>query len=150
MNHKISVQKGLLHAFLSITPIVVASSGLCLLAGCNDEPESHMVSAPPPATPTASQSVVVANPGGTSQSATSAGGNTIIVTQAPPAPQAENPHEQPSSEYLWVSGYWSWHNDHYEWVAGQWEIPPHGTTTWIPPHWEQEDNEYRFYEGYWK
>jgi hypothetical protein len=128
------------------TQIMIVSGGLCVLAGCNDEPESHMVSAPPPATPTASQPVVVATPG----AAPAVGNNTIVVTQAPPAPQAENPHEQPSSEYVWVPGYWSWRNDQYAWIAGQWEIPPHGNTTWIPPYWEQEGNGYRFYEGYWK
>jgi hypothetical protein len=151
MNLKISTQSDLLHSFLQIAPIVIVSGGLFMLAGCEDEPESHMVSAPPPATPAASQPVVVTTPGANPYGATPvAGSNTIVVTQAPPAPQAENPHEQPSSEYVWVSGYWSWRNDHYEWIAGQWEIPPQGNTTWIPPHWEQENDGYRFYEGYWK
>jgi hypothetical protein len=86
--------------------------------------------------------VVVAQPQPTAQS-------TIVVTQAPPAPQAENVPARPGSDYVWVAGYWSWRNNRYEWVAGHWAIPPRAGATWVPPRWDPEGGSYRFYEGYW-
>jgi hypothetical protein len=87
--------------------------------------------------------VVVAQP----QPATAQ--STIVVTQAPPAPQAENVPARPGADYVWVAGYWSWRNNRYEWVAGHWTVPPRAGATWVPPRWEPEGSSYRFYEGYW-
>lgn len=143
--------KGPLHLLVRAAQIGIISGGLLILAGCDSEPESHRVSAPPPGAATASQPVTVVTPSGAAAPAVaSSHGSTIIVTQAPPAPQTENPGPQPSSEDVWVPGYWTWHDDQYEWVAGHWTIPPEGDKTWIPPHWEQEGSSYRFYEGYWQ
>jgi hypothetical protein len=144
-------QKDPLHPFIHAAQIGIVSAGLLLLAGCSTEPDSHVVSAPPPGAPGAAQPVTVVTQSGTAAPAVaSAGGNTIVVTQAPPALQTENPGPQPSSAHIWVPGYWTWQNSQYQWIAGQWAIPPEGDTTWIPPHWEPEGNGYRFYEGYWK
>ena len=76
--------------------------------------------------------------------------STIIVTQAPPALQQEVVLAQPSSQHVWIAGYWTWRNDRYEWMAGHWELPPNSGSVWVGPRWEQEGNAYRFYEGYWK
>ena len=138
----------------------VISGGLAFMAGCASEPDSHVVSAPPPPPPTAQQ-VVVAQPGGqpvtTSTTTTTTGtavqtqNGTIIVTQAPPAPQQEVVLAQPSSEHKWVPGYWTWRNERYEWMAGHWEIPPSQSSVWVAPRWERRsDGSYRFYEGYWQ
>ena len=51
--------------------------------------------------------------------------------------------------YFWLAGYWTWRNDRYEWMAGQWELPPSSSSAWVAPRWEQQGNAYRFYEGYW-
>lgn len=117
------------------------------LGGCATEPESHVVSAPPPGTPVvtaAPATAVVAAPVAT------AGPNTLVVTQAPPAPQQEIVSARPSSDHVWVGGYWTWRNNRYEWVAGHWAVPPHSGATWIPPRWVPEGSAYRFYEGYWE
>ena len=82
--------------------------------------------------------------------AVSADGYTIIVSQAPPPPQAETPPARPSPGYIWIPGCWTWGGDRYEWSAGHWEIPPEGETTWVPPRWKPDADGYRFYEGYWK
>lgn len=114
-----------------------------LLGGCASEPESHVVSAPPPGAPVAAQATVAyATPAPTAQS-------TIVVTQAPPAPQQEIVSARPSGDHVWVGGYWTWRNNRYEWVAGHWAVPPRSGATWVPPRWEQEGGAYRFYEGYW-
>lgn len=75
--------------------------------------------------------------------------NTIVVTQAPPAIQQEVVLARPSSNHVWIPGYWTWRNERYEWMAGHWELPPNASATWVNPRWEREGNAYRFYEGYW-
>jgi hypothetical protein len=74
---------------------------------------------------------------------------TVVITQAPPAPQPEAVPPRPSSDDVWVQGYWTWRNDRYEWMAGHWEVPPHTGAKWVPPRWEPERGAFRFYEGYW-
>lgn len=124
---------------------LAVAAGLLALAGC-ESPESHVVSAPPPGNP-----VVVATqpPPVVVTSAPAAG--AIVVTQAPPALQQEVVQARPSSEHVWLPGYWSWRNNRYEWVAGHWEVPPRVNAVWAAPHWERlGDGSYRFYEGSWE
>lgn len=136
-----------------VTRVFVLGGVLALLTGCGTYPESHQVSAPPPAPPTSS--AVVANPTPvtvvTAQNAPAPG--TIIVTQVPPPQRQEvaiaRP-EQPSVGHVWVEGYWVWRNSRYEWMAGHWTRPPNSGAVWVAPRWEQEGNSYRFYEGYWR
>jgi hypothetical protein len=127
------------------------SGGLAFVAGCASEPESHIVSAPPPQSPGVQQ-VIVAQPGqsvGTSSAVQTQNG-TIIVTQAPPVLQQEVVLAQPSSDHKWVPGYWTWRNNRYEWMAGHWELPPSSNSVWVAPRWEHRtDGSYQFYEGYW-
>jgi hypothetical protein len=76
-------------------------------------------------------------------------GTVIITQQAPPATVPEAVSARPSSEHVWVPGYWTWRNSRYEWMAGHWEVPPRSDAKWVPPRWEPERGAYRFYEGYW-
>jgi hypothetical protein len=135
------------HTLSSPSPLqlLVLAGTAVFFGGCASEPESHVVSAPPPGAPVAAQAPVVYATPAAAPSAQS----TIIVTQAPPAPQQEVVTARPSSDYVWVGGYWTWRNNRYEWVAGHWAIPPRSGATWIPPRWEPEGGSYRFYEGYW-
>ncbi len=138
-----------------VTCAVIACGVLSLFAGCTSEPESHLVSAPPPpppssapagtvySAPSPSQPTVAAVPG-------PAGASAIVVMQAPPALQQEVPPPRPSSDHVWVAGYWSWRSDHYEWVPGRWQIPPRAGATWVPPRWQPEGSSWRFYDGYWE
>lgn len=152
-----------------LAPILACCGALGLfLSGCSTEPESHVVSAPPPEGPTravttttvtsapvvANPTVVVANNGyGTPAYVTTASPapavSTTIVTQAPPAMQQEVVLAQPTSQHVWLAGFWTWRNDRYEWMAGHWELPPNSGSVWVSPRWEQQGNAYRFYEGYW-
>lgn len=137
----------------SLGTALVTAAALALLAGCDSEPDSHVVSAPPPQAPvvatTSTPVVVTTTQTNTPASVQTPAVNTVVVTQAPPAPQAEVVVAQPSPEYAWVAGYWTWRNSQYQWVAGHWEIPPRSNATWIPPHYEPEGSAFRFYEGYW-
>jgi hypothetical protein len=155
----------------SLLSILAPAAALCgtlaLFSGCSSEPDSHLVSAPPPVAPntpvsttmtttTTSAPVVVANPAYVTANpayVTTTNGvpvtNTIVVTQAPPALQREVVLAQPSPQYVWIAGFWTWRNNQYQWMAGQWVLPPNGSTVWTGPRWAPEGNAYRFYEGYW-
>jgi hypothetical protein len=129
--------------------VFLTIGAVTLIAGCASEPYSRVVSAPPPSTTTgpATQTIVV--PAGGQPVTTTAPAQTIIVQQQPPAVQSESPPPRPSSEYVWVAGYWAWENSRYHWISGRWTIPPRAGSNWVPPRWEPEGRGYRFYDGYW-
>ncbi len=77
------------------------------------------------------------------------GASSIVVMQAPPAAQQEVPAARPTRDHVWVSGYWTWQTNRYEWRAGRWEIPPRVGAVFVPPRWQPEGASWRFYEGYW-
>lgn len=146
---------------LKLTSLITCVGALGLLAGCASEPTSHLVTAPPPTAPTAApapqvvvvtqqpQQVVATQP---QVVATVVPGtvNSYVVMQAPPAPQPPQAvPARPSSEHVWVAGYWTWQNNRYEWMAGHWEVPPHRSAAWVNPRWQPEGGAFRFYEGYW-
>lgn len=130
---------------------------LALLAGCASEPESTVVSAPPPPPPATTAAAVATTPAGTpvavaypAQTGTPlTPGQAVIVTQAPPAAPVEPVLERPSSNHVWVPGYYTYRDNRYVWINGRWEMPPRAGASWIAPRWEREGNGYRFYEGYW-
>jgi len=140
---------------------LLTCGALGLLAGCATEPESHVVSAPPPpepvrsvtttttVTPETMPAVVVGNPGNVLVTTATPAVSTTMVTVAPPALQTEVVLAQPAPGYVWLAGYWSWRNDRYEWISGHWQLPPSSNAVWITPRWEQQGNAYKFTEGYW-
>lgn len=126
---------------------------IILFSGCASEEESHVVSAPPPATPVAApqgpttvttQMTSVTGPSGQPAPAVS-----TVVVQAPPVHTVDPVLARPSPDYIWVPGHWTWRDSQYEWMTGHWEIPPSTNSIWIQPRWEPESGGYRFYEGYW-
>ncbi|MDI1319344.1 MAG: YXWGXW repeat-containing protein [bacterium] len=128
---------------------------LGLLAGCTSEPESHLVTAPPPpapgTAPAPQQVVVVTQPQQVVATAYVPGAaNSYVVLQAPPAPQApEAIPARPSDAHVWVSGYWTWQDNRYAWMAGHWVVPPYAGAKWVNPRSESEGGAFRFYEGHW-
>ena len=144
------------------TTSLITCGAIGLLAGCTTQPESHVVSAPPPSepvrsvattttitTPNTIPDVVVGNSGNGLVATVPAAISTTVVSTAPPALQAEVVLAQPSPKYVWLAGYWSWRNDRYEWMAGHWQLPPNSDAVWVAPRWEQQGNAYKFTEGYW-
>jgi hypothetical protein len=151
-------------AVRQFSPIIACCGVLGLFAGCATEPESHMLSSPPPPTPTntvmttttttpvvlsGSPAVVMGNPAYVTTSNPTPVMSTIVVTQAPPALQQEVVLARPSSQHVWLAGYWTWRDSRYEWMSGHWELPPNSNSAWVTPRWEQQGNAYKFYEGYW-
>lgn len=140
----------------TLPSLLAVASALALMGGCATEPESHLVTAPPPASPNGTQQVVVTQqqPMVMAQpqqvvATNVAPGPTYVVMQAPPAPQPEAVPPRPSSQDVWLAGYWTWRDNRYAWMAGHWERPPTNATRWVNPRWEPENGAYRFYEGYW-
>jgi len=130
-------------------PGIVCCGIFALLAGCASGPDSYVLSAPPPPAP--AQSVTTTTTTTTGQPAPGVPtSSTVVVTQAPPAVQHEAVLAQPSSEHVWIAGYWTWQHDRYVWIAGHWELPPDYAVAWVAPRWEREGRGYRFYEGYWQ
>src|ERR1700690_273146 len=146
-----------------LAPLPLVCGALVFLSGCDSEPDSHLVSAPPPSanparttmvtTTTSSAPVVVANPAYVTPAYVTTTSNptvnTVIVTQAPPVPQVDVVIAQPSPQHVWLTGYWTWRDNQYEWMAGHWELPPSSNSSWTSPRGEREGNAYRFHEGYW-
>jgi hypothetical protein len=139
---------------------VLSVGAVGLLAGCASYPESHVVSAPPPPPPavappaqvySAPASTVAVTPDGRTVAypPSPVGASSVVVMQAPPQAQQEIATPRPSRDHMWVSGYWTWRNDRYEWIPGHWEVPPRVGASWVPPRWQQEGTAWRFYEGYW-
>jgi hypothetical protein len=150
---------------LALAPVLGLCGVIALLSGCASEPVSHVVSAPPPPAPTVAPGVIMATPAPivttqtTQTTQTTPNGtvvttrtqpvSTTIVTQAPPTVQTEVLSAQPTSAHKWITGYWTWRDNRYQWMNGRWEVPPYTAATWNAPRWESESGGYRFYEGYW-
>ena len=86
-------------------------------------------SAPPPAT----APVVVAEAG-----------------SAPPPPVVETVVVSPGPGYVWVAGYWRWHERHWAWVPGAWAFPPYHSAVWVPGHWERHWGRPVWVEAHWR
>lgn len=74
----------------------------------------------------------------------------VVMKDAPPPPRFEQTPPRPSSESVWISGYWFWREGQLEWISGHWDVPPRVGATWIPPRWEKQGDSYVFTQGYWQ
>jgi WXXGXW repeat (2 copies) len=64
----------------------------------------------------------------------------------PPAPRAVAVVPvSPSTEHLWVAGYWYPVGNHYKWHEGYWTRAPYAGARWVTPRYEGG----QFYNGYW-
>jgi hypothetical protein len=103
----------------------------------------------------AQQQVVVSQPAQSVATATPLPNGTMVISQAPP--MASQPTvvvtrpERPSTNHVWLEGYWTWRNDRYEWIPAHWQERPYADAEWMPPRWEKrDDGNYTFYEGHWE
>lgn len=77
---------------------------------------------------------------------------TTVVTQAPPPPRTEVPTVAPSEAHVWVTGYWSFTDNHWMWMPGHWEVRPRVGAVWVPGHWDQKPDGkgWVWTPGYWE
>ncbi len=55
----------------------------------------------------------------------------------------------PAPGYVWIDGYWEWHN-RWAWRNGYWAKPPRARATWEPGRWERGNRGWRWHEGHWR
>jgi len=73
----------------------------------------------------------------------------IYVREAPPPPPVERIVAAPGPGYVWVPGYYDWH-DRWVWRSGHYERPPHQNAVWVPPHTERHGDRVEFRVGVWR
>ena len=72
----------------------------------------------------------------------------IVATVQPPAPQVEKVPPAPTTDAVWIPGYWNYSNDQYVWVAGRYE-PSRVGYTWVPNRWEYTNGRWQMVGGAW-
>ena len=74
----------------------------------------------------------------------------VVVKVAPPAAIVETRGPAPGAGYVWIPGYHRWDGEHYVWVAGKWDMPPHPHQAWVAHRWVKRNGGYVLVEGHWK
>jgi hypothetical protein len=74
----------------------------------------------------------------------------IIVTQAPPEPRTEVITVAPSSEHVWVRGYWMSRNGRWVWMPGHYERRPRAGVAWVQGHWDRTPAGWTWRQGHWE
>jgi hypothetical protein len=74
----------------------------------------------------------------------------VVIRIGPPEHAVETPGPVPQPGYVWTTGYQRWDTDHYTWVPGTYQEPPHPDAVWLPHHWEQKDGNWILVDGRWK
>jgi len=71
------------------------------------------------------------------------------VPGAPPAPYVEAQVVAPGPAYVWIGGWWEWHQ-RWVWRNGYWARPPHPGAVWVTGHWDRYPRGWRWTRGYWR
>jgi hypothetical protein len=74
----------------------------------------------------------------------------VAIRIGPPAPIVEERGVPPEPGFVWIDGYHRWDGDHYVWVHGHWERPPHPHAHWVAHRWEHQHGEWVLVEGHWR
>ena len=74
----------------------------------------------------------------------------VAIRIGPPAPIVEERGVPPGPGFVWIDGYHRWDGDHYVWVHGHWERPPHPGGHWVAHRWVRRHGEWVMIEGHWR
>jgi hypothetical protein len=74
----------------------------------------------------------------------------VVIRVGPPQHVVEVPGPPTHEGYVWTAGYERYDSDHYVWVPGEYQQPPHPDAVWLPHHWEQKDGNWILVDGRWK
>lgn len=72
----------------------------------------------------------------------------VWVPLGPPGDQVEVQGLVPGPGYVWIDGYWAWH-DRWMWQPGRWARPPHPGARWERGRWDHDRRGWRWREGRW-
>jgi hypothetical protein len=71
----------------------------------------------------------------------------VEVQQAPPALLVETQPPAQSPDDVWISGYWNWTSQQYQWQAGHYSRRPQPDVAWVAPRYDAEAH--RYTPGQW-
>ena len=74
---------------------------------------------------------------------------SVWVPLGPPDALVEVHGGIPGAGFVWLEGYWEWHN-RWAWQPGHWARPPHANARWEAPRWERGSRGWRFHRGRWQ
>lgn len=79
----------------------------------------------------------------------------VVVQDVPPPPPPPRVvvvrPERRQRDAVWVEGHYIYTGgNRYEWVEGQWMVPPPRYHTYVPPHWERQRGGQVYIRGYWR
>jgi len=74
----------------------------------------------------------------------------VIVVQEPPPARVEVRTVAPSSNHVWVGGYWYWNGNTHVWVSGGWHPRPRANAVWVEGRWDRRGNGHVWIAGYWR
>jgi hypothetical protein len=126
----------------------VAAAALVSLAACSvpqSQPPQDMSSQSVPGVVPAQSAVVV--PAYTPP--------LQVVTSPPaqPVAQAEAIPPSPGGGAMWQPGHWQWTGiagSPWQWVAGEYVVPPTTVSQWMPGHWENRFGQgWVWVDGHW-
>ncbi len=73
----------------------------------------------------------------------------VVVATAPPPPMRQEAiPPAPSTDAVWIPGYWTWANGQYNWVPGRYEVGRVGYQ-WVPSRWENVNGQWTMTGGAW-
>jgi len=75
--------------------------------------------------------------------------DAVVITEAPPPPQAESGSIAPSQNAVWIDGHWAWEG-RWVWMRGHWEMRPHPGAVWVPGRWVVHNGGNVWIEGRWQ
>ena len=73
----------------------------------------------------------------------------VVIRQAPPPPVTEVIPQSPGRNYVWVPGYWVWH-DRWLWQGGHYERAPRDRAVWQEGRWVERNGEWYWQPGGWR
>lgn len=72
-----------------------------------------------------------------------------IVATGPPPYVAEVIFAAPSSQYVWMPGYYEYNNGGYVFINGSYRIPPRGKKSYSQGQWQNTPKGYKRGRGHW-
>jgi hypothetical protein len=72
----------------------------------------------------------------------------VFAPGPPPAAPVEVVGVRPAPGWVWIRGYYAWH-ERWVWRPGYWARVPVGYATWVPGYWAHRPAGWVWVEGRW-